>query len=416
MKTSLLTNVLAMVLAGGEGTRLFPLTKERCKPAVPFGSRYRIIDFVLSNLINSGILKINVLTQYKAHSLIKHIQTNWELNYKFGFYVNIVPPQMRIGKIWFRGTADAIYQNLNLIFDEQPDYVIILSSDHIYTMDIKHMIEYHIHKEADITVATFPVDPSEASRFGIMKIDKDNRIISFSEKPKEIEIIEDYSVNGKVLASMGNYVFNSDVLIKILEHDALKDTSHDFGKNIIPESIKKHRVYSYSFEKTNIIGSDKPPYWRDVGTIKSFFDSNMELLSDDPPIDLYNPYWPIYSAYTALPAAKIIGENVNIQNSIISEGCIIENNTVIKNSLIFPKCHIKNNTYIENSIIMDGCVINQHSVIIKSILDKGVIIEEGIELTEKNHDKLMVSEEIIVIPKGQIINKDTIIQEKPIYF
>lgn len=416
MKTSLFTNVLAMVLAGGEGTRLFPLTKERCKPAVPFGSRYRIIDFVLSNLINSGILKINVLTQYKAHSLIKHIQTNWELNYKFGFYVNIVPPQMRIGKIWFRGTADAIYQNLNLVFDEQPDYVIILSSDHIYTMDIKHMIEYHISKEADITVATFPIDPSEASRFGIMKIDSDGRIISFSEKPKDPETIQEYTINNKVLASMGNYVFNRDVLIEILEQDALKDTSHDFGKNIIPESIKKHRVYSYSFEKTNIIGSDKPPYWRDVGTIKSFFDANMELLQPDPPIDLYNPYWPIYSSYTALPAARIMGENVNIQNSIISEGCIIENNTVIKNSIIFPKCYIKNNSYIENSIIMDGCIIKPHSIIINSILDKGVIIEEGIEISLKHQEKFFVSEDIIVIPKGQIVDKNTLIQEKPVYF
>ncbi|MCS7165819.1 MAG: glucose-1-phosphate adenylyltransferase [Candidatus Calescibacterium sp.] len=416
MRNSLLTNVLAMVLAGGEGTRLYPLTKERCKPAVPFGSRYRIIDFVLSNLINSGILKINVLTQYKAHSLIKHIQTNWALNYKFGFYVNIVPPQMRIGKIWFRGTADAIYQNLNLIFDEQPDYVIILSSDHIYTMDIKHMIDYHIEKKADITVATFPIDLSEASRFGIMKVDKDNRIISFAEKPSDTEIIYEYAVNGKVLASMGNYVFNRDILIKILEQDALKDTSHDFGKNIIPESIEKHRVFSYSFDKTNIIGSDKPPYWRDVGTIKSFFDANMELLLANPPIDLYNPYWPIYSAYTALPAAKIIGENVNIQNSIIAEGCLIENNTVIKNSIIFPKCHIKNNTYIENSIIMDGCIINPHSVIIQSILDKGVIVDEGIELTEENQDKFIVSEGIIVIPKGQHITKDTILREKALYF
>lgn len=415
MKSSLLTNVIAMVLAGGEGTRLFPLTKERCKPAVPFGSRYRIIDFVLSNLVNSGILKINVLTQYKAHSLIKHIQTNWELNYKFGFYVNIVPPQMRIGKIWFRGTADAIYQNLNLIFDEQPDYVIILSSDHIYTMDIKHMIDYHISKDADITVATFPVELSEASRFGIMKIDPDGRITNFAEKPKDPEIIQEYSSAGKVLASMGNYVFNREVLIRILEQDALKDTSHDFGKNIIPESIQKHKVYSYSFEKTNIIGSNKPPYWRDVGTIKSFFDANMELLQEDPPIDLYNPYWPIYSAYTALPAAKIIGQNINIQNSIISEGCIIENNTTIINSLIFPKCHIKNNSYIENSIIMDGCLIESNSIIINTILDKGVVIKPNVELSHKTQDRFFLSEGIIVIPKGQALDKDTILQEKPLY-
>ncbi|MEN3014862.1 MAG: glucose-1-phosphate adenylyltransferase [bacterium] len=411
MRSSFLTNVLAMVLAGGEGTRLFPLTKERCKPAVPFGSRYRIIDFVLSNLINSGIMKINVLTQYKAHSLIRHIQTNWSLNYKFGFYVNIVPPQMRIGKIWFRGTADAIYQNLNLIFDEQPDYVIILSSDHIYTMDIKHMIDYHISKDADITVATFPVDPQEAPRFGIMKIDSDSRIVSFLEKPK-IEEIEGYIVNNKVLASMGNYVFNRDVLIKILEHDALKDTSHDFGKNIIPESIKRHKVYSYSFEKTNIPGSNKPPYWRDVGTVKSYFDANMELLEENPPIDLYNPYWPIYSAYTALPAAKIIGENVNIKNSIIAEGCIIENNTVIKNSIIFTKCHIKSNSYIENSIILDGCTISSNSIITNSILDKGVIVDSNVELSDRTKDKFFTSDGIIVVPKGQKVEKDSIQKEK----
>lgn len=416
LKESILTNVLAMVLAGGEGTRLFPLTKERCKPAVPFGSRYRIIDFVLSNLVNSGILKINVLTQYKAHSLIKHIQTNWELNYKFGFYVNIVPPQMRIGKIWFRGTADAIYQNLNLIFDEQPEYVVILSADHIYTMNIKDMVEYHIKKNADITVATFPVEHTEAPRFGIMKVDSNQRIIDFIEKPTDPQIIEEYKINDKVLASMGNYVFNRDVLIEILEQDALKDTSHDFGKNIIPESIKKHKVYSYSFEKTNIPGSDKPPYWRDVGTIKSFFDTNMELLQENPPIDLYNPYWPIYSAYTALPAAKIIGENVILQNSIISEGCIIENNTKIKNSILFPKCHIKSNSYIENSILMDGCFINSNAVIINSILDKGIIVDEKIEISPNNIHKFFNSEEIIVIPKGKKITQETILDEKPVYF
>ncbi|MFN4219793.1 MAG: glucose-1-phosphate adenylyltransferase [bacterium] len=416
LKESILTNVLAMVLAGGEGTRLFPLTKERCKPAVPFGSRYRIIDFVLSNLVNSGILKINVLTQYKAHSLIKHIQTNWGLNYKFGFYVNIVPPQMRIGKIWFRGTADAIYQNLNLIFDEQPEYVVILSADHIYTMNIKDMVEYHIKKNADITVATFPVEHTEAPRFGIMKVDSNQRIIDFIEKPTDPQIIEEYKINDKVLASMGNYVFNRDVLIEILEQDALKDTSHDFGKNIIPESIKKHKVYSYSFENTNIPGSDKPPYWRDVGTIKSFFDTNMELLQENPPIDLYNPYWPIYSAYTALPAAKIIGENVILQNSIISEGCIIENNTKIKNSILFPKCHIKSNSYIENSILMDGCFINSNSVIINSILDKGIIVDEKIEISPNNIHKFFNSEEIIVIPKGKKITQETILDEKPVYF
>lgn len=415
LKESILTNVLAMVLAGGEGTRLFPLTKERCKPAVPFGSRYRIIDFVLSNLVNSGILKINVLTQYKAHSLIKHIQTNWNLNYKFGFYVNIVPPQMRIGKIWFRGTADAIYQNLNLIFDEQPEYVVILSADHIYTMNIKDMVEYHIKKNADITVATFPVEHTEAHRFGIMKIDSNQRIIDFTEKPTDPQIIQEYTVNNKVLASMGNYVFNRNVLIEILEQDALKDTSHDFGKNIIPESIKKHKVYSYSFESTNIPGSDKLPYWRDVGTIKSFFETNMELLQENPPIDLYNPYWPIYSAYTALPAAKIIGENVVLQNSIISEGCIIENNTTIKNSIIFPKCYIKSNSYIENSILMDGCFINSNTIIINSILDKGAIVDEKIEISPNHIQKFFNSENIIVIPKGQKITQQTILHEKPIY-
>jgi len=408
MSKSFLTNVISMVLAGGEGTRLFPLTKERCKPAVPFGSRYRIIDFVLSNLINSGILKINVLTQYKAHSLIKHIETNWQLNYKFGFYVNIVPPQMRIGKIWFRGTADAIYQNLNLVFDEEPDYVIILSADHIYTMNIKDMIEYHIDKKADITVATFPVDSTEASRYGIMKIDNDCRIVDFVEKPKDPEIIEDYSINNKVLASMGNYVFNRKILIEILEQDALKDSSHDFGKDIIPNNINRCKIYSYSFDKTNIPGSNKLPYWRDVGTIRSYFDANMELIHENPPIDLYNSYWPIYSSYTALPAAKIIGENVNIQNSIISEGSIIKNNTTIKNSIIFPKVFINSNAYIENSIIMDGCNIKQNAIIINSILDKGVIVQENTELSFKTKDKFFNQDNILVVPKGQIIDKDFI--------
>lgn len=417
-----LTNIIAMVLAGGEGTRLFPLTKERAKPAVPFGARYRIIDFVLSNLVNSGILKINVLTQYKAHSLIKHLQTNWDINSRFGFYVNIVPPQMRIGKIWFRGTADAIYQNLNLIFDEQPEIVIVFSADHIYLMDIKKMIEYHLQKNADITIATFPIPIEESNRFGLMKIDNDNRIIDFAEKPKDPEIIENFKINDNfVLASMGNYIFNRDVLIKMLENDALRDTSHDFGKDIIPESIKLYKVYSYNFEENTIPGSNNKPYWRDVGTIGSYYEASMELLLPNPPLDLYNPYWPVYTAYSNLPPTKILGKNVNIQDSIISEGCIINDNVYIKNSIIFPKCIINDNVKIENSIIMDGCILNENVSIINTILDKGVIIEKNISIgynLEEDKEKFFSFDNIIVINKGLKIDKETIAKliQKPIYF
>ena len=411
-----LTNVLAMVLAGGEGTRLFPLTKERAKPAVPFGGRYRIIDFVLSNLVNSGILKIKVLTQYKANSLIRHIQHNWYLPSRFGLYVDIVPPQMRIGKIWFRGTADAIYQNLNLIFDEQPDDVLVFSGDHIYMMDVSQMLDYHVAKRADITISVIPFDKSEASRFGLMKVDHNGRVIDFVEKPKDPEVIERFTVPGqpdKVYVSMGNYVFQRDVLISILEQDTLKDSSHDFGKDVIPSAVKEGlKVFAYDFSENWVPGMKLSSlgYWRDVGTIRSFYEANMELLKEEPQLDLYNPLWPVYPNSTKLPPAKVVGKRVEICESIVSEGAIIEEGVRVKRSFIFPKVHISEGAVVENSIVMDGSHIAKGAVIKNAILDKGVIVEPGVEIgldEELDVQRFFMSDGIRVIQKGVRVDRES---------
>ncbi len=413
---STMTNVLAMVLAGGEGRRLFPLTKERAKPAVPFGGRYRIIDFVLSNLVNSGILKIKVLTQYKANSLIKHLQHNWLLPSRFNFYVDIVPPQMRIGKIWFRGTADAIYQNLNLIFDEQPDDVLVFSGDHIYLMDISQMLDYHLAKRSDITICVIPFDKSEASRFGLLKVDPTGRVIAFTEKPQDPQVIEEFTVPGqpdKVYVSMGNYIFQRDVLISTLERDMLKDSSHDFGKDVIPSAVKEGlKVYAYDFSENLVPGIKlrSVGYWRDVGTIKSFYEANMELLSTEPALDLYNPLWPIYPNSTNLPAARIKGNSVELSNSIVSEGTIIEDGVKIRNSIIFPKAVIGEGAVVEDSIIMDGAQIGRKAHIRKTIIDKGVIIEDNVRIgfdLEEDEERFFICEDIRVIQKGVRVSRDS---------
>ncbi len=412
----LMTNVLAMVLAGGEGRRLFPLTKERAKPAVPFGGRYRIIDFVLSNLVNSGVLKIKVLTQYKANSLIKHLQHNWNLAQRMGFYVDIVPPQMRLGKIWFRGTADAIYQNLNLIFDEQPDDVLVFSGDHVYVMDVSQMLEYHLLKRADITISVIPYPKSEASRFGLLKVNPDGRVVDFVEKPKDPAVIEEFTVPGepdKVFVSMGNYAFQRDVLISILEQDAFKDSSHDFGKDIIPEAVSSGlRVFAYNFSENMVIGS-KPynvGYWRDVGTIRSYYEANMELLKEEPALNLYNSLWPIYPITTNLPPAKLLGSNIQIANSIVSEGSLINKRAAVKNSLIFPKVTIEEGVLVENSIIMDGAVLRRGAIVRNAIIDKGVIVEEKVEIgvdPKADEERFFVSEGIVVVQKGFRVTRDS---------
>ena len=323
---------------------------------------------------------------------------------------------MRLGKIWFRGTADAIYQNLNLIFDEQPDDVLVFSGDHVYVMDVSQMLEYHLLKRADITISVIPYPKSEASRFGLLKVNPDGRVVDFVEKPKDPAVIEEFTVPGepdKVFVSMGNYAFQRDVLISILEQDAFKDSSHDFGKDIIPEAVSSGlRVFAYNFSENMVIGS-KPynvGYWRDVGTIRSYYEANMELLKEEPALNLYNQLWPIYPITTNLPPAKLLGSNIQIANSIVSEGSVINKRAAVKNSLIFPKVTIEEGVLVENSIIMDGAVLKRGAIVRNAIIDKGVIVEEKVEIgvdPKADEERFFTSEGIVVVQKGFRVTRDS---------
>ena len=320
-------DALVMILAGGEGKRLYPLTKDRAKPAVPFGGRYRIIDFVLNNFINSGFFKIKVLTQYKSDSLNKHITRGWALSPFLNQYVDLAPAQMRTGSEWYRGTADAIYQNVFHITDEDPDYVCIFGGDHIYKMDVSQMLDYHKEKDADLSISAIPIPIEEASEFGIIEVDDDWRLINFVEKPKE----KPKSIPGNpnmCLASMGNYIFNKDVLLDALNRDEeIKESSHDFGKNVIPMLLKEgKKIYIYNFNDNSFPGmtDTERGYWRDVGSIDAYWQANMDLLAYDPELDLYSKEWPLRTFNYNYPPAKYIwaeGERVGIAtNSKLYEG------------------------------------------------------------------------------------------------
>ncbi|HEX7418831.1 MAG TPA: glucose-1-phosphate adenylyltransferase, partial [Thermoanaerobaculia bacterium] len=373
-------NVLTMILAGGMGERLYPLTRDRAKPAVPFGGRYRIIDFVINNFINSGFFKIKVLTQFKSTSLIEHITRTWRLVPEIGQYVDVVPAQMRKGPFWFRGTADAVYQNLELIFDEQPDVICVFGGDHIYKMDVNQMLQEHIGNEADLTIATIPVPLSEAHLFGIVEIDDDWRVTGFVEKPKEGA----KTIPGRpdmVLASMGNYIFDARVMIDVLQRNSLRDSAHDFGKEIIPDMYPRMKVYAYDFGKNHIPGDEdyNQGYWRDVGTVDAFFEASMDLVSVTPLFNLYNAQWPLVSASMNLPPAKFVFADSKSQrigiatDSLVSDGVIISGGT-INRCILHPRVRIHSYSDIDESILMDGVEIGRHSRIRRSIIDKGVKI------------------------------------------
>ncbi|MBU1121533.1 MAG: glucose-1-phosphate adenylyltransferase [Candidatus Omnitrophota bacterium] len=356
--------VLAMVMAGGKGERLYPLTLERTKPSIPFGGKYRIIDFALSNLVNSGIYSTYVLVQYKSQSLIEHIRSAWA---KRGFsrhFVAVVPPQMRVEKEWYRGTADSIYQNINLIYDFKPRFVAVFGGDHIYRMNIKDMIDYHIRKKSQLTISTIPVESKYASQFGIVQVDSDNRVNKFLEKPS-------LSEDKTVLASMGNYIFNTDFLIETLENDANKDTAHDFGKDIVPYLVdKKSEVFAYDFSHNRIPSLKKHEakyYWKDVGTIPSYWEANADLLGKYPKLDLDNQDWPIYASHLNCPPAYTIDSR--IENSLICEGTRIFGSK-INNSIIGRAVIIEEGCFIDNSIIMDFTHIDKESSIKGGIIDR----------------------------------------------
>lgn len=406
-------NVLCMILAGGTGSRLMPLTRDRAKPAVPFGGRYRIIDFVLSNFVNSGYYKIKVLTQYKSESLNTHLNRGWRLAPLLGQYVEPVPAQQRLGPQWYQGSADAIYQNLNLIEDAEPEQVAVFGGDHIYKMDVRQMIGYHKEKGADLTIAAIPVPLEEARAFGVIQLDENYRIIGFQEKPENPTPMP--GRDDVALASMGNYVFNTAPLREVLAHDATDpDSAHDFGKNVITRMIKTHNVYAYDFFTNKLPGQSdlERGYWRDVGTVDAYHQANLDLVNVVPSIDLYNRRWPIRTHYKHHPPAKFVHNDINSQrvgqavNSIVAEGCIISGGR-IERSVLFPQARVNSFASVTESILFEGVEIGRHAKLRRCIIDKGVKIPGGMTIgynLEEDRQRFHVSENgVVVIAKQETV-------------
>jgi len=394
---------LALILAGGRGERLYPLTRDRAKPAVPFGAIYRIIDFTLSNCLNSGIRRIYALTQYKSTSLHRHIQLGWNiLSAPLGEFIEAVPAQQRIDEHWYQGTGDAIFQNINILQTERPDIVLILSGDHIYKMDYRKMIAYHLEKEADLTVAAIRMDRELSKEFGVIEVDGDWRIIGFQEKPEEPKTI--LGDLGTILASMGVYLFNTEVLVRRLIEDTRSESSHDFGKDIIPMMIGKDRIFAFDFRQGDWGGTG---YWRDVGTLDAYYEANMDLISITPQLNLYDPQWPILTYQPPSPPAKTVwiegGRVGTALNSIISNGCIISGGNV-KRSILSPKVTIHSFAEIEDSILLEGVDVGRNARIKRTIIDKEVQIPPGMEigyhLDEDAKRFTVTASGIVAVPKG----------------
>ena len=372
-------NVLSIVLAGGEGKRLMPLTADRAKPAVPFGGTYRLIDFVLSNLANSDLMKIAVLTQYKSHSLDRHIAQTWRMSSMLGSYVTSVPAQQRTGKQWFQGSADAIYQSLNLINDEEPDYVVVFGADNIYRMDVEAMLVAHIDSGAECTVAGIRVPRSEASAFGIIDSTASSQIAQFLEKPADPPGLPD-SPN-ESFASMGNYIFSRKAFVECLVADAEdEDSKHDMGGSVVPAFVAKEQAYVYDFTGNNVPGStDKDRnYWRDVGTIDAYHAAHMDLVSVEPEFNLYNKFWPIFTNQAQLPGAKFTLRGT-AEDSIVSNGDIISGGDVDR-SVLSPNVVVDKWAKVEESILLGGVRVGRNAVVRRAILDKSVVVEDGAEV------------------------------------
>ena len=397
--TDLSRKTLALVLAGGEGSRLKQLTKWRAKPAVPFGGKYRIIDFVLSNCVNSGIRKIGVLTQYKSHSLIRHVQRAWSfMRYEVGEFVELMPAQQRVDKGWYKGTADALYQNLDILRRHTPEYVLVLGGDHIYSMDYSHMLLAHEESGADVTIGCIEVPRMEATGFGVMSVDEDLNITKFTEKPADPE-----AMPGKpdsALASMGIYVFSRDFLFeKLIEDYDNPDSSRDFGKDIIPSVIKDHTVKAYPF----VDEDDEPAYWRDVGTVHSFWSANLDLCSITPDLNLYDRDWPMWTYQSQMPPAKFTfddeGRRGEAIDSLVSGGCIVSG-ARIKRSVISSGCRVHSYSHIKDSVLLPRVIINRSCRIQNAVIDKGCEIPEGTvigEDLEADRERFFVDEAGIVL-------------------
>lgn len=405
-----MNKILAMIMAGGKGERLYPLTRDRAKPAVPFGGTHRIVDFTISNCVNSDIRKIYILAQYKSLSLDRHIQRAWNfLSSRVGEFVYIIHAQQRINETWYKGTADAIYQNFYTLQQERPDLVMVLSGDHIYKMDYRPMIEDHLKKKADLTIATYQVPASQSRHFGVLQIDRSRRVRGFQEKPAQPKTIPGRP--DSILINMGVYVFNTDVLVKRLIENARKpDTEHDFGKNIIPSMLKGDRVFAYSHVNQ---ATGEPAYWKDVGTIEAYYEANFDLMDETSGIDLYDRKWPIYTFEKQAPPSRIIGfEECKgtlygmAADSIISKGCHIRG-AHISNSILSPNVSVDQYSTVRGSIILDNVTIGRNCTVKNAIIDKETVIPDNTEIgcnRERDARAFTVSESgIVVIARGSML-------------
>jgi glucose-1-phosphate adenylyltransferase len=363
------SKVLGIVMAGGKGERLVPLTSERGKPAVPFGGKYRIVDFVLSNLVNSGVFSVYVLVQYLSQSLIDYLRVSWpNRGISPEHFVTVVPPQMRMGEMWYRGTADAVSQNLNLIRDFDPDYVAVFGADHIYRMDVSQMLAFHVEKQADVSIAALPVPVNQASGLGIIESNKAGRVVGFEEKPKNPTPMP--GDPSRAYSSMGNYIFNRDVLTKVLVEDSKAATSHDFGKNILPSLVPSHKVFTYNFQAQELPGLkdyEEKGYWRDVGSLQAYWAAHMDLLGEKPLLDLRNDEWPVFAGRFSGPSARILGGEV--RDAIVSEGAVVHD-AVVRHSVLGRGVIVHPGAVVEDSVIMDFCEVGPGSSLKRVIADR----------------------------------------------
>jgi glucose-1-phosphate adenylyltransferase len=401
---------LAVIMAGGRGERLKHLTENRCKPATPFGGKFRIIDFVLSNCVNSGIRQVSVLTQYKAHSLIQHIQRGWGyLRGEFGEFVDIVPAQQQRGPHWYRGTADSLWQNMEMIREHRPLHVLVLAGDHIYKMDYGPMIGYHVEKEADITVGVVEVPRERALEFGVMTVDEGNRVVRFLEKPRAPEPIPGRP--DVALASMGIYVFHPRLLERLLRADADEpDSAHDFGRNIVPGAIDKLRVFAYPFEDVRTKAQN---YWRDVGTVDAYYEANLELVTVSPDLNIYDEQWPIWTYQEQLPPAKFVFNDDDRRgaavDSMVSGGCIISG-SMVESSLLFSSVRVHDYSTIRRSVILPGVRIGERCVIRDAIIDEGTDVPDG---TQIGVDRAADAERFHVTEGGVVLVTPAMLRAPP---
>jgi glucose-1-phosphate adenylyltransferase len=409
----MMKDTLGVLLAGGAGERLYPLTRDRAKPAVTFGGIYRIIDVTLSNCVNSGLRRVFILTQYKALSLNRQIREGWNIfGREIGEFIEILPPMQRVSANWYMGTADAVYQNIYSIGSEQPKYVLILSGDHIYKMNYERMLRQHVDCGADVTVATLLTDPAESRHFGVVDIDRESRIIGFKEKPKETTLRSPYDPT-KISASMGIYIFNTDVLIPVLLKDAEDPkSSHDFGKDILPRMLNDYRVFSFNFVDEN---KKEALYWRDVGTLEAYYEANMDLVSVSPVFNLYDERWPIRTHQRQYPPAKFVfaepGRMGHSLDSLVSGGCIISGGTV-KNCVLSPDVRVNSFTEIEDSILFSHVNVGRNCRIRKAIIDRDVHVPEGTTIgyePEADRERYFVTDSGITV-----VTRDYSLFENPV--